>query len=95
MLVLGWWIVDITVLPFLACSINKSITTSAVKLSRPEVGSSSKRTIGSVISSIPMQTLFLSPPERPFLVMLPMILSAHFTNLSSWIIVFTLSTLSL
>mmetsp|Transcript_31977 Transcript_31977/g.55117 ORF Transcript_31977/g.55117 Transcript_31977/m.55117 type:complete len:91 (-) Transcript_31977:716-988(-) len=37
----------------------------AVKLSRPEVGSSKKRTLGLTISSMPMHTLFFSPPDIP------------------------------
>ena len=38
-----------------------------MKLSRPEVGSSRINNEGSVMSSIPMAILFLSPPERVFL----------------------------
>jgi len=39
----------------------------ALKLSNPEVGSSSRIIDGSVISSTPIATLFLSPPDNVFL----------------------------
>lgn len=39
--------------------------------SSPVVGSSRKRTEGSMISSIPMFVLFLSPPEIPRLICVP------------------------
>ena len=38
---------------------------NAVELSRPLVGSSQRRRLGSVISSYPILVLFLSPPEIP------------------------------
>lgn len=40
-------------------------TELAVLASSPEVGSSRKSTEGSIISSMPMLVLFLSPPEIP------------------------------
>lgn len=40
-------------------------TELAVLASSPVVGSSRKRTDGSIISSMPMLVLFLSPPEMP------------------------------
>ncbi|CAG9329395.1 unnamed protein product [Blepharisma stoltei] len=79
---LGWCSVEITVFPSLAKSIKTSISTSAVKLSNPEVGSSKMTICGSEISSIPMLTLFLSPPETPLTVTLPIKLSAIWLNLN-------------
>ena len=56
----------ITVRPsFLARSPRDSITDVAVNESRPVVGSSRKIRFGSVISSTPIEVLFLSPPEIP------------------------------
>ena len=43
------------------------MTDVAVKESSPVVGSSKKIRFGSVISSTPMEVLFLSPPETPFI----------------------------
>lgn len=59
--------VAIMVLPcFLAKNCNIFTILTAVKLSRPEVGSSSIRSYGSVINSTPMDVRFLSPPEMVF-----------------------------
>lgn len=55
----------ITVLPLIARSLKVSMTEVAVNESRPVVGSSKKIKFGSVISSTPMEHLFLSPPETP------------------------------
>jgi len=44
---------------------------SALKLSSPEVGSSKRIKLGSVISSTPIAVLFLSPPEIVLLNTLP------------------------
>lgn len=46
----------------LAIFYKEFITKNAVKLSRPEVGSSSIKTLGSEIISKAIDTLFLSPP---------------------------------
>lgn len=54
-----------TVLPLIANSLKVSITDVAVNESRPVVGSSKKIKLGSVISSTPIDVLFLSPPETP------------------------------
>lgn len=54
-----------TVLPLKAKSLRISITDVAVNESRPVVGSSKKIRLGSVISSTPIEVLFLSPPETP------------------------------
>jgi len=43
------------------------MTDVAVKESRPVVGSSKKINCGSVISSTPIDVLFLSPPETPLI----------------------------
>ena len=68
MSVLGEWILMITVLLcFLAKSLSVLITMKAVNESSPEVGSSKKITEGSVISSQPIFTRFLSPPETPLM----------------------------
>lgn len=48
----GWWITDITSLPFFARSFIDSITERAWKESNPEVGSSRKRTAGSKIDDL-------------------------------------------
>lgn len=53
------------VLPVLASSLKISITEVAVNESKPVVGSSKKTRFGSVISSTPMDVLFLSPPDTP------------------------------
>jgi len=45
---------------------NKFITVNAVKLSKPDVGSSKKITDGLVNNSKAILTLFFSPPEIPF-----------------------------
>ena len=56
------------VLPFWWASFYKILQmVSAMKESRPEVGSSSKIIDGSVISSTPIAVRFLSPPEMVFL----------------------------
>lgn len=47
------------------CLFRRRSTELAVLASRPVVGSSKKRTGGSMISSIPILVLFLSPPEIP------------------------------
>ena len=41
------------------------ITSFELELSKPEVGSSRNKTVGSETTSIPMLTLFLCPPEIP------------------------------
>jgi hypothetical protein len=69
---LGECIVDTIVLPFLASFFNSLMIYKALKLSSPEVGSSSKTRLGSVMSSTPIAVLFLSPPESVFLNIDPM-----------------------
>lgn len=73
---LGEWIVDIIVLPFLAYFWSNFTIFKAVKLSRPEVGSSKKIIEGSVINSTPIAVLFLSPPERVLILIDPTIVLA-------------------
>jgi len=58
--------VDMTVLPVCARSLRVSMTDVAVNESKPVVGSSKKMRLGSVISSTPIEVLFLSPPDTPF-----------------------------
>lgn len=54
-----------------------SSTELAVLASRPVVGSSKKRTDGSMISSIPIFVLFLSPPEIPRMSCVPTCRNTH------------------
>jgi len=49
---------------------------NAVKLSRPDVGSSRRITEGSVISSTPIAVLFFSPPESDLIYYDPIKVSA-------------------
>ena len=60
------------VLPLLASFFNNFTIYIALKLSRPDVGSSSKMRLGLVMSSTPIAVLFLSPPEIVFCKTLPM-----------------------
>ena len=71
-----------------------STTDMAVNESRPVVGSSKKIRLGSVISSTPIDVLFLSPPDTPFIRAPPILVLAHFCNLNSVIISYTLFILS-
>ena len=63
----------------------------AVEESSPLVGSSNKRRLGFVMSSYPIEVLFLSPPDNPLMKNPPTIVFLHAFNLSLWI---TLSTVS-
>ena len=56
-----------TVRPLFARSLRVSTTEEAVNESSPVVGSSKNIRLGSVMSSTPMEVLFLSPPETPFI----------------------------
>ena len=47
------------------------IQINAVKESKPEVGSSNIKTGGSLINSIPIEVLFFSPPDIPFMILSP------------------------
>lgn len=68
------------VLPFLWANFCKSLQiVLAINESRPEVGSSSKITLGSVISSTPIAVLLRSPPEMVFFKILPTIVFEHFS----------------
>jgi len=55
----------------------------AINESIPDVGSSNKITLGSVISSTPIAVRFRSPPEIVFFKTLPTIVSAHLVSPSS------------
>mmetsp|Transcript_41161 Transcript_41161/g.60947 ORF Transcript_41161/g.60947 Transcript_41161/m.60947 type:complete len:97 (+) Transcript_41161:1363-1653(+) len=46
-----------------AMSWRSRMSPTALVLSKPDVGSSSNKTFGSVSSSVPILTLFFSPPE--------------------------------
>lgn len=67
------------VLFFLMASFFKYLTMmNEVNESKPEVGSSSIRTLGSLINSKAIDVLFLYPPEIPFKITPPTITSRHF-----------------
>lgn len=51
-----------------------------VKESKPEVGSSSIRTLGSLINSKAIDVLFFSPPDIPLIITPPTITSKHFSS---------------
>ncbi len=59
------------VLPFLERSFSNFIIYKALKLSKPDVGSSNRIRLGLVISSTPIAVLFLSPPDIVFYITLP------------------------
>lgn len=86
----GWWMVLTTFLPCIASFFKTSSTWRAVVESRPVVGSSRKIKLGLVMSSTPMEVLFLSPPDKPLMKVLPTLVSAHFWRPSSWIKLSTL-----
>ena len=65
------------VMPALASVFSKFIILRAVELSRPLVGSSRRISCGSVISSYPIQVLFLSPPEIDLSVNPPILVFWH------------------
>ena len=67
-----------TVLPATERSLSVSITDVAVNESSPVVGSSKKMRLGSVMSSTPIEHLFLSPPETPLTKDPPILVKAHF-----------------
>lgn len=71
------------VLPAVARSFRVSITEVAVKESRPVVGSSKNIKLGSVISSTPIEVLFLSPPDTPLIKGPPIFVSLHLFRRSS------------
>ena len=59
------------VLPFFANSLKSNITCRAVVESSPVVGSSKNIALGFVINYIPIEVLFLYPPETPFMKVFP------------------------
>uniref|UniRef100_A0A7C9EFZ7 Secreted protein n=1 Tax=Opuntia streptacantha TaxID=393608 RepID=A0A7C9EFZ7_OPUST len=74
------------VLPLVsAMFFNMSTICSADVLSSPDVGSSRMSTLGSWMTSTPMDTLLLSPPEIPRIPSLPTRVPATWLNPSSWI----------
>lgn len=76
----GEWIVEIIVIPlyFRFCTIR--ITFNALVLSNPVVGSSKNKRFGLWINSIPMFTLFFSPPEIPLVNSSPIFVSAQLSK---------------
>ena len=83
-----------TVLPLLANFLSNFTIYIALKLSRPDVGSSSKIRLGFVISSTPIAVLFLSPPEIVFYKTLPITVFWTFFKPKSLMRVSILSYLS-
>jgi|LauGreDrversion4_2_1035121.scaffolds.fasta_scaffold392998_1 hypothetical protein len=78
------------VLPYVVASFYNNLQILlAIKESRPEVGSSSINTDGSVISSTPIEVRLRSPPEMVFFKPPPIRVSAHFSRPSSLIRVST------
>jgi hypothetical protein len=67
----------------------------ALKLSNPEVGSSRRRTEGSVISSTPIDALFLSPPDNVLCFAEPIGVFEALASPNSFINASTLSSYSL
>jgi hypothetical protein len=83
---LGWWMVARIVMPLLASFFIYYMIRSDVVESRPEVGSSRSRILGSVISSYPIDVRFLSPPEIPLIETPPTLVFWHLVMLSLWMI---------
>ena len=67
----GEWIVATMVVSDVHSFFTTDITSFAVKLSKPLVGSSRNSTEGSVISAMAMFRRLLCPPDRPFTIGLP------------------------
>mmetsp|Transcript_72457 Transcript_72457/g.223917 ORF Transcript_72457/g.223917 Transcript_72457/m.223917 type:complete len:310 (-) Transcript_72457:953-1882(-) len=62
----GWWMTLMTVVPwFSAALLRQPMTSCAVVLSRPLVGSSAKSSRGRVTNSMAMETRFRWPPDIP------------------------------
>ena len=74
----GEWIVDIIVIPLSLKDYTVFIIDKALVESNPVVGSSKNNKFGFYINSIPILTLFFSPPLIPLLLTSPTIVSAHF-----------------
>mmetsp|Transcript_59353 Transcript_59353/g.126198 ORF Transcript_59353/g.126198 Transcript_59353/m.126198 type:complete len:115 (-) Transcript_59353:765-1109(-) len=82
----GWWMEVTMVFPSSLANWSRiRINATALVLSNPLVGSSNSMMAGSVRSSLPMFTLFFSPPE-----IMNMGVSAHFCN-RSWCIILSTS----
>jgi hypothetical protein len=71
-----------TDMPLLASCLSIFAIYKAVCESKPEVGSSKISKLGLVISSYPIEVLFLSPPDKPFLMTLPIGVFLHPKSLS-------------
>jgi hypothetical protein len=61
----GWWITAATIFPEAAMERSAEQTCMAAAESRPDVGSSSISSSGSLTSSMPIEQRFSSPPEMP------------------------------
>mmetsp|Transcript_23085 Transcript_23085/g.36273 ORF Transcript_23085/g.36273 Transcript_23085/m.36273 type:complete len:221 (+) Transcript_23085:3822-4484(+) len=87
---LGWWSDVMIVLPFLAIFFSSFTSARDLLESSPEVGSSSRRILGSFTSCSPIDTRRRSPPERPRINSLPpMKKSARWVSSSSSMILST------
>ena len=64
----------------------KYIIWKAVYESRPDVGSSSIRQWGSETNSMAIDSLFLSPPDKPFLNNPPTNVFSHFFSYNNFIV---------
>ena len=67
----GWWIVVTTILPESVYLFSNLITFSAECTSRPVVGSSRNNIVGLNNNSIPIQSLFISPPDKLLCIVSP------------------------
>eukprot|EP00976_Prorocentrum_cordatum_P109398 1195011-Prorocentrum_minimum.AAC.2 len=61
----GWCSTTTTVVPSAATSLSTAMMSRLVEESKPEVGSSKNRTVGSATSSRPMLRRLRCPPEMP------------------------------
>lgn len=75
-------VMKMVLLAFTASDFRYLTMMKEVSESRPEVGSSSIKTWGSLISSKAIEVLFLYPPDIPFRMIPPTITSRHFYSFS-------------
>ena len=79
----GLWMVAHTVTPPDRSPFTTVITSFAVKLSSPDVGSSRKRTRGEVMMAMPMLVRFACPPLMPLTSGLPILTSRQAVSASA------------
>ena len=93
--VLGWWIVAMMTLPSEASDLRMRMILSELLLSKPEVGSSSTKQLGSASNYTPMATRFRCPPEMLLENWPPTNVFLHYSRLSflmTWVILYCCST---